>query len=195
MTNHKKAIDEFKKLVENTCKKKSNYFGYAAWTYHINTVIKFAKILSNKLKADNDICEIAAIFHDYASVKDKKLYPQHHIHSARLAEEILRQYNFPEDKIKKIKHCIYAHRGSKNIKKESLEAQIVASADSMSHFKHLDSLLYLSYAVHKMDIATGKKWVLDKLQRSYRKLMPEAKQIIEEKYIAIKKALSDDAKR
>ena len=114
--------------------------------------MKYAKILSKKLDADEEICEIAALLHDYASIVNKDWYPEHHIHSARLAEEILSKYNYPKEKIEAVKHCIMSHRASKNIPQETIEAKIIASADSMAHFDNVRSLLYLAFAVHKMDI-------------------------------------------
>ena len=91
-------IKEIEKTVEEACKKESNYFGYRAWTYHIFSAAKFAKILAEKLDADKEIVEIAALLHDYASVLNKELYQEHHIHGARLAEEILQKYNYPQEK-------------------------------------------------------------------------------------------------
>ena len=184
-------IEEIKELVEKACKKDTNHFGYGVWSHHISSVVKYAKLLAKKLNADEEICEISALLHDYASVINKDWYPEHHIHSARLAEEILSRYNYPKEKIESIKHCIISHRASKNIPQETLEAKIVASADSMAHFDNVHSLLYLAFVVHKKEIDEGTKWVLDKLERSWNKLIPEAKEIIREKYDAIKLALTN----
>jgi len=187
--NSTKITKEIANLVEKTCKKKSNYYGYGAWSHHIVSVVKYAKILAKKLKADEEVIEIAALLHDYASVLDKKLYPQHHIHGARLAGEILTKYKYPKAKIEIIKKCILNHRASIKRKRASIEEKIIASADSMAHFDNVDSLLQLAYVIHKMGIDEGTKWVLEKLERSYKKLIPEAKEIIEKKYKAIQKAL------
>jgi len=185
-------IKEIENLVKEACKKDTNYFGYGAWSHHISSVVKYAKVLAKKLNADEEICEIAALLHDYASVVNKDWYPEHHVHGARLAEEILSEYNYPK-KIEAVKHCILAHRASKNITPETLEARIVASADSMAHFDNVHSLLYLAFVRHKMSIDEGTKWVLDKLERSWNKLIPEAKEIVKEKYDAIKLVLTNNA--
>jgi uncharacterized protein len=156
-------IQEIKELVEKTCKKETNYFGYRAWKEHILPVVKFSKILADKLNADKEVVEIAALLHDYSSILNKDLYPDHHIHSAKLAEDILRKYSYPKERIKKVKQCIISHRASKNVPKETIEAQIVADADSLAHFDNLGSMLYLAFVVHKMSSDKGTKWVLDKL--------------------------------
>jgi uncharacterized protein len=184
-------IEEIRKLVEEACKKESNPFGYGAWSHHIVSVVKYAKILAKKLNVDEEIVEIAALLHDYAGIVNKDWYPEHHIYSANLAEEILKNYNYPKERIEKIKHCILTHRATKNIQKETLEAEIIASADSMAHFDNVNSLLYLSYVKHKMDINEGTKWVLDKLERSWNKLIPAAKEILKDRYNAIKTSLSN----
>jgi len=95
-----------------------------------------------------------------------------------LADKILKKNKYPQSKINKIKDCIISHRGSINIKKITIEEQIVASADSMSHFDQVESLLFLAYTIHKLDIDEGRDWVIQKLDRSWHKLIPEAKKII-----------------
>lgn len=107
-------IEEIRKLVEDACKSDKNFFEYGAWTYHIVSVVNYSKILAEKLGADKEVVEIAALLHDYAGILNKDFYPEHHIHGARLAEEILIGYNYPKDKIECVKHCIYAHRGSQS---------------------------------------------------------------------------------
>lgn len=183
-------IEEIKKIVEEACKKETNPFGYRAWPYHILPTVKYAKMLAKKLGADIEVVEIASLLHDYAGIVSKDMYPEHHAHGARLAEEILEKFKYPKSKIEKVKHCIYAHRASRKIPRESKEAEIVAIADSMAHFDNVPSLLYLAYVQYKMDTDKGKKWVLDKLERSWQKLTPEAKEIIKDKYEAVKKTLN-----
>lgn len=183
-------IKQIKKLVEDACKRRTNPFGYRAWQDHVLPTVKYAKILAKKLKADVEVVEIAAYLHDYAGIVSKDMYLEHHAHGARLAEEILEKFKYPKSKIEMVKHCIYAHRASRKIPKQSKEAEIVAVTDSMAHFENVTSLLYLAYVKHKMDSDEGRKWVLAKLERSWKKLTPEAKDVIKDKYQAIKKVLS-----
>jgi uncharacterized protein len=188
--NNKNTIENIKNLVKKACRKDTNAYGHGSWSHHILTVVKYSKMLAKKLNADIEIVEIAALLHDYASVVNKEWMPEHHIHSARLAEEILRKHRYPENKIKKVKHCIISHRASKQIPRESIEAKIVASADALAHFDKVNSLLYFVFIHQKMNIDEGTKWVLAKLERSWKKLIPEAKEMVREKYKAIKIALT-----
>jgi uncharacterized protein len=142
------------------------------------------------LGANEEIVEIAAILHDYASVLNEKWDPKHHLKGAELAEKVLPRYHFPRKKIEKIKSCIISHRASQNIIPKTVEARIIATADSMAHFDNVDSLLLLAYFKHKKGIDEGIKWVLAKLNRSWQKLTPEAKQLLKEKYKAIKATFS-----
>jgi len=179
-------IKEIADTVEKACKNEANYFGYGAWTHHILPVVKYAKLMAKKLGANKEIVEIAALLHDYASVKDRKLYKEHHVHGARLAEMILEKYNYPEQRIKEVKHCILSHRGSKITKKLTIEALCVADADSMAHFDSISSLFYLAFFSHKMDIDEANDWIAEKLERSWKKLSPTAKEIIRDKREASK---------
>lgn len=179
------VVDKVRDIVEEACSAGSNHFGTGA-LLHTRNVTFYSKKLAQKLGADIEITEISALLHDYASIKDKNLYPEHHIHGAKEAEEILQNLGYDPERIEKIKHCIYAHRGSKDIPRETIEAKSVANGDAMSHFNAVHSLLYLAYVIHGMGINEGKDWVRAKLERSWNKLTPEAKEIIQDKYEASK---------
>jgi uncharacterized protein len=180
--NSKDIINELKKLVENQCKESSNVFGYESWTHHINIVYKYSMMLSDKLKADKEIVQISALLHDIASVTDINMYKDHHIHGANMAENILKKYNYPINKIAWVKKCILSHRGSVLIAQGSVEEVCVSSADAMAHIDQLPSLLHLAYAKKNLQIDEGSQWVKNKLSRSWNKLCPEAKELIRHKY-------------
>ena len=180
------TLEEIRKLVEEECKKDTNIFGDEIWTYHILSVVEYAKLLAKKLNADKEIVEIAALLHDYVGIKDRNNYENHHMLSADEAEKILTQFKYPQEKIGKIKHCIQAHRGSKSIKRKTVEAKCIASADAMAHFDGMPSLLYFAFVRLGMNVEEGTKWLRDKLDRSWNKLSPEAKEIIKTKYEAAK---------
>ncbi len=185
-------IKKISKIVENACQQESNYFNYGAWTHHIAPVVKYAKLMAEKLNADEEIVEIAALLHDYASVRDYKLYKDHHLHGAKLAEQILKKFHYPQDKIDQVKDCILSHRGSKATKKLTKEALCVADADSMAHFDSISSLFYLAFFSHKMNIDKANDWLMKKLEKSWNKLSSPAKKIINDKYQASKILLGNN---
>jgi HD superfamily phosphodiesterase len=175
-------INSIEKLVKEACLSKTNAFGPGIWTHHIVFVVKYSKMLAQMLGADQEIVEIAALLHDYAGIKDSSCSKEHHIHGAIEAEIILKAFNYPDDKIEKIKQCILSHRGSVIVQKDSPEEICVASADAMAHIDQVVSLLYAAFNELGMSIDDGKTWVREKLKRSWNKLCPEAQNIVTHKY-------------
>jgi putative nucleotidyltransferase with HDIG domain len=189
----RKQIKEIEETVHKAFRSPKNHAGYSAWTHHVVPATKFAKKLAKELGADAEIVELSVILHDLGSVTfGAERQDEHHITGAKLAEKILREYDYPKDRMEKVKHCIVSHRATKNIPRKTLEAKIVASADAMSHFAYVNDLFWLVYVPKSMETDEGTKFVLKKLENSYRKLMPEAKKMVDGKYKAIKKALSND---
>ena len=180
--NYHKIRNEVRKIVKKACYARDNKFKSSVWQYHILPVVEHSLILGRKFKADLEILELSALLHDYASLTDFKLYKHHHLHGACLADKILSKLGYPKDKIKHIKECIVSHRGSVRISKKSIEAKILASADAMAHISELADMFYLTFGVHKYKTREGAKWLGNKLQRSWRKIMPEGKRMIKEDY-------------
>lgn len=165
-------IDTIAELVEAACARESNVFGYSIWTHHITKVAAKARKLASLFGADPEIVEVAALLHDYASVKDQALYAEHHIHGPREAEKVLQALGYPLEKIEAVKHCIATHRGSVPVMRETPEALCLANADAATHIEQVAALLYLAYVHKGMGVDEGAAWVLAKLQRSWQKLHP-----------------------
>ncbi|HMB90783.1 MAG TPA: HD domain-containing protein [Rhodothermales bacterium] len=183
-------IQEIEKIVEDACAADTNIFGYGIWTHHITQVAEQAKKLAPLFGADPEIVEIAALLHDYASVKDEVLYEEHHVHGPIEAEHILKRLDYPLDTIEAVKHAIAAHRASVQVQRRSPEAECLANADAMTHILNVPSLMHLAYVQHGMGIDEGAAWVKAKLERSWAKLQPEVQTLITETYDAALKTLS-----
>jgi len=182
-----KIRNEVRKKVEETCHSRNNKFKSSVWQYHIIPVVNHSLKLGKKFKADLEVLELAALLHDYAGLKNKNFYKNHHLHSVRLADKILTNFSFPKSKIAQVKQCINSHRGSVRIKPKTLEAKIIASADAMAHITNLADMFYLSFGVHQYETKKGAVWLKNKLQRSWSKIMPEGRKMIKEDYrIAMK---------
>ena len=151
--------------------------------------VKYAKLLAEKLNADAEIVEIAALLHDYAGIKDSSMTKEHHIHGATEADGILSKFGYPAERIQRVKECIMTHRGSVMMERLTSEAECIASADAMTHILQVPSLLHLAYVNHDMGIDEEKEWVLNKIERSMKKLCPEAREMIYEHYLKIKDVL------
>ena len=108
----------------------------------------------------------------------------HHVTSCEIAEEKLREFGCDDGLIEKVKHCIFAHRGSKNIVRESIEAEVLADADSMSHFDDIGGLFRAAYVTEEMSHDDARSSVKNKLMNSFAKLSADAKKVIESKFEA-----------
>ena len=180
MTIAKKAQEHTRKL----CAKQENIFGMEAYDHHFVSVVRYAKQLAKKTNANKEIVEVSAWLHDVGSVLGD--YKNHHITGAKYAGKFLEKNNYPKEKIEAVQHCIMAHRGSKQIPRKTIEAKCLADADAMAHFDQVGSLFSLAMKTHHMSVPEAEKFILAKLQRSYKKLTPRAKKIVAEKYRATK---------
>ena len=174
-------INYLEKEIYNRASQYSNKFGIGVY-YHIESVVKNAKILAQKFGADEEVVIIAAWLHDIASITDYSLYEMHHIYGASIAEDILKQFDYEQEKINKVKECILNHRGSVSNDKLTIEEKCVADADAISHFDSIPSLLYLAYVNKHMNIKDGRNFVIEKLKRSYGKLSETSKEFYKDKY-------------
>ena len=180
-------IKTISNIVEDACRKDTNRFGYGIWEHHITYVVRYAKEMATQNGADVEIVEIAALLHDYASIKDYSMYEEHHIHGGREAESLLKKLGYPDEKIEQVKYCIYCHRGSVPVEKTTRESICVADADAMSHFAAIPSLYHLTYQRYGMDVEEANAWISAKLERSWNKLSPDGKTIVRDQYEAFKR--------
>jgi uncharacterized protein len=175
-------VEKVRKFVEEECKKpNANY--PTAYKDHFIPVHNYARQLAEKLGADTEIVEISAWLHDIGSILYER--KNHHITSAEIAEKKLKEFGYLEDKIKKVKKCILNHRGSVNNNKKTLEEQIIADADSLSHFDSLGGLFHAAFICEKLNLEDAQKSVLEKLERSWNKItLEESRKLIKPKYDA-----------
>lgn len=179
-------IEYLQSEVKRRCESESNFFGMGCY-YHICAVVENAVFLAEKYGADVEAVTIAAWLHDIASVTDYSLYDEHHIHGARMAEEILGGFDY--DKIELVKLCVLNHRGSKPTEKRGIEEMCVADADAISHFDSVPSLFYLAYVKRRLSIAEGIEFVRGKLERSFNKLSEQSKALYSDKYNEVMKVI------
>lgn len=175
-------VEKAREFVEEECKKPSSKYGYQPYPNHFVPVHDYAKKLAEIKSADIEVVELAAWMHDIGSIIHGR--EDHHITGAEIAEERLRSWGYSEDKISKVKHCIYAHRGSQKIKRETIEAEIIAEADAMSHFDNVSGIFQAAFVFENKSQKEAQLSVLKKLRGSRDKLSSEGKKMIEEKYNA-----------
>ncbi len=147
--------------------------------------------MAKKLGADAEITELGALLHDIGWITAVKYDPDHEISGQPLAEKLLKKYGYPQDKINQVKHIIASHRGSSEVKPETLEAKIIANADAMAHFDVIPWLFKIALGNNGNDVQKSVRWVFDKAERDWNKkiTLPEARELVMEKYKALKVVL------
>ncbi len=156
------------------------------WDAHVKSVVKYSKLLAVKMKADEEICEVAAWLHDIYQVREcvKK---DHHLRSAEEAVDILKGFGYDEEKIERVRQCILTHSAGSEDMPDSIEAKIVMVADALSHFDNFLRLTYIVYNIRGQSFEDGKEWLVAKYKQCIEKvsLIPEARDMVEEKHKAI----------
>ena len=149
--------------------------GYSFYDEHIKYVVENATKLARKYNEDIEVVELAALLHDIAIISKVGDREEHHINGSIIAEELLTKYNYPKDKIARIKECILKHRASVDLPRTTLEEEIIADADAMSHFDYIPGLFFVAYKRRNLDIKDATNWVKNKLEKDYNKLSERAK--------------------
>ena len=111
---------------------------YNFWEEHIKYVVREALALAEKYNADTEIVELAAMLHDVALIAKNGTRKEHHAIGAEIAETILLKHNYPQDRIDRVKKCVFNHRSSKN--GTDIEDICIADADILSHFDNVPML-------------------------------------------------------
>ena len=120
-------------MIEKLKDKIAGYFTDPGHEFdHTERVYRLAVRIAKDENADLEIVQASALLHDIERCKedpDKGIC--HAEESAKLAPEILKSINFPEEKIPKVIHAIKVHRYSKQLKAETKEAEILQDADRL----------------------------------------------------------------
>lgn len=102
---------------------------------HVFRVYNLCLLISKYEKeADLEVLIPAALLHDIARVeesKDKTGKVDHAILGSEIAEGILKNLQYEEEKIESIKHCIVAHRFRTGNEPKTIEAKILFDADKL----------------------------------------------------------------
>ena len=89
-------IEEIKSMILELCKDKE-----WDWKAHVESVVKYSKILAKQLNADEEVCELSAWLHDIIKIRDGKR-DLHHVNGSEEAVKILEKYNYPKEKIQQV---------------------------------------------------------------------------------------------
>ena len=152
-----------------------------ALRWHLTEVERRAKICLQDMSADEEIVMLWVRLHDVGHYPIQENV-DHAVSGEKRAIEFLEAHGYDPEKIKRVAHCVRAHR-CKDVLPETLEAKIIAFADSASHMTQND--LYIWMAKRSVDEAIAK------LERDYRDLaqFPNLKEKASPLYLAWKNLL------
>jgi len=173
----KKAKSHFYKTF---LKRKNPFYPYLL--RHVSEAEKWAKkILSLYPQADKTIVLVSVWLHDIDQEVEKN-GGDHAVASEKEARSFLSSLGVDSSIIERVAHCVRSHR-NRDVKPKTLEAKILAAADSASHFTDI------VYVVH---LADGiKTYVEGKIERDFRdvSIFPELSKEIEPLYRAWKELI------
>ncbi len=172
-------IEKVREIVKSECDE-------WLWKHHLSYVVKYSKLLAEKLGIDEEIAELGALLHDIGIPKHGN--EDHEKTGMAEAERILKAVGYPQKVIDEVRHCVESHRASKDTKPATLAAKIVANADAMAHFDTIPHLMHIALENENGDSEKARRWIFDKIERDWNKKLtiPEAKEMMREKYNAIK---------
>ncbi len=157
-----------------------------SYDHHFIPMVDYSKKLADEFELNEEqkeVIEIAAWLHDIGSI----LYGRkdHHITGANVAEEKLKELDYPQEKIKLIKKCILNHRGSVNNSRKSIEEQIIAEADVLSNFDNIAGIFQAAYFWESLDQKEAQISVREKLKRKYNQLyFKKSRELVKPKFEA-----------
>lgn len=182
------------KIREELIKRCNTYnekYGYDFWNEHIKYVVKNAVELAKKYGADIEIVELGALLHDIAMPSEIGPSEEHNVYGAKIADELLTKFNYPDDRKERVKECVLRHIGSKDLPRNTIEEKCVADADVIAHFDCIPALFHLAFGKNDKDlsITEGTEFLKKKLERDYNKLSSHTREILKDRYENIVKVL------
>ncbi len=168
-----KAKKEFYKVVDN-----NGYDPFHMKT-HLPEVERWAKFLLKRYKdANKEITLLGVWLHDIGHyIKSEE--DDHSIVSEKKAKEFLEKQNYSKEKLKKVLHCVRSHR-CRDIKPKTIEAKIVAGADSASHITEITYFDILK----RGHLKNNEKYLKSKMKRDFNDIskFPELKEELKDMY-------------
>ncbi len=178
-------VEKIKKFVQEECQKPTSKYGEEPFENHFKLMVGWAEKLVDKVGGNKEVVLVASWLHDIGFIVDGR--ENHHISGARIAEEKLLEFNYPQEKIELIKKCILNHRGSRNDKRKSLEEKIVAEADVISNFDNIAGIFKVALFYENRPQKEAQREVLEKLERKWKQLyFKESRELLKPKMEAVR---------
>ncbi|MBQ4584019.1 MAG: HD domain-containing protein [Bacilli bacterium] len=155
---------------------------YNIYREHIQYVYKYVVLLSENKNVDREVLELSALLHDIAMTDRNLDRAKHNEYGSVIAEQLLRENNYPEDKIQLVKNCILNHSSKRAEFRTTEEERILVDADGLSHFDSINSLYSLAHNVMELNDEDTLNFIKDKLTKDYNEISDDLKYLINDKY-------------
>jgi len=174
-------VEEIEKYVKERIEeyKNNSEDHYDFWNEHIKYVYEESLKLAKEYNADIEIVSLGVLLHDIALIEGGTK-PDHHIVGANIAREVLKKYNYPQDKLDRVVNCVYNHRSSKNA--TCIEEICVCDADILAHFDNIPMLFYSGYIRFNVSINDMKDWMKNSFEKDYNDLSDRTKEVFKDRY-------------
>jgi len=182
------TVNKVREFVQEKCiqhKANPKYGLYDYWNDHIKRVVYHAVQLANERGADTEIVELAALLHDISMPSEYGERSAHHIYSAEMAENLLKELDYPSEKIAIVRKCVFNHKGRNAHLRDTAEDICISDADALAHFDRIPSLFKLAFSVLNMGLEEGRDYVKARLQGDYDGLSERLKSAYKSKFDVI----------
>ncbi len=98
---------------------------------HVKRVVRLCDVIRREEGGDREVLRAAAWLHDVGRPLEEETGRDHAEIGAEIAEALLPELGFPEDKVREVVHAVEAHRYSTGPEPETLEAEILQDADNL----------------------------------------------------------------
>ncbi len=165
---------------------------YNLYREHVQYVHKYVILIAKENEVDREILELSALLHDISMTDSNLDRTKHNEFSASIAEELLRQESYSEEKIQLVKKCILNHSSKRADFRTTKEEHILVDADCLSHFDAIHSLYALAHKVMGLSDAEAVRFVQDKLTKDYLEISEKLKDLVRDRYNLVMSAKTAD---
>jgi len=175
--------DYIREYVKGECSNSPQ--GREFYENHLILVAHYGLKLAMETGADPEIVELAAYLHDFSFVMDEKDLNHHEARGVAIAEKLLRQFNYPPDRLEKVKRCILNHSSLIHASGGSPEEACLANADIMSLIARPDYWVRFSAIANQANGSSD--WYYEQIAKSWPLLMASARAMVADKFDELKK--------
>lgn len=164
-------IEELEKRVRVLYEEKNpNRADWSDWLYnnHVFVVTETAGVLAKRFNANEELSRASAMLHDIADTTMNRFDEAHGGESLRIARELMSRSGYTEEEISLVVDDAIAFHSCHNEQKpQSLEGQVLATADALAHFQ-TDFYDFATREIRDTMLTDDvQNWVLGKTERDF----------------------------